>query len=132
MAVYLDTSALVKLIAEEEESDDLLDFVGDDEIVSSLLARTELVRAVARKHERFIEAVEALLSDLSYVAVNRVVTGAAAWVQPWTLRSLDAIHVSSAVRMGAGLRAVVTYDDRMVAVARSAGLDVASPGRTVL
>jgi predicted nucleic acid-binding protein len=48
------------------------------------------------------------------------------------LRSLDAIHVSSAVRMGAGLRAVVTYDDRMVAVARSAGLDVASPGRTVL
>jgi predicted nucleic acid-binding protein len=132
MAVYLDTSALVKLIAEEEESDDLLDFVGDDEIVSSLLARTELVRAVARKHERFIEAAEALLSDLSYVAVNRVVTGAAAWVQPWTLRSLDAIHVSSAVRMGAGLRAVVTYDDRMVAVARSAGLDVASPGRTVL
>jgi predicted nucleic acid-binding protein len=131
MALYLDTSALVKLIAEERESDDLLDFVGDEEIVSSLLARTELVRAVARKHERLIEAAEALLSDLSYVAVNRVVTGAAAWIQPWSLRSLDAIHVSSAVRMRAGLRAVVTYDDRMIDVARSAGLDVATPGRAV-
>ena len=70
MALYLDTSALVKLIADEDESDDLLDFVGDDEIVSSLVARTELVRAVARKHERFIEAAEALLSDLTYVAVD--------------------------------------------------------------
>jgi uncharacterized protein len=129
MALYLDTSALVKLIAEEQESKDLLEFVGDDEIVSSLIARTELVRAVARKHERLIESAEELLADLSYVTVSRAVTATAAWVQPWTVRSLDAIHVSSAVRMRGGLRAVVTYDARMVTVARSAGLDVASPGR---
>ncbi len=131
MALYLDTSALVKLVAEEKESADLLDFVGDDEIVSSLLARTELIRAVARKHERLIESAEELLTDISYVAVNRVVTGAAAWVQPWSLRSLDAIHVSSAVRMRGGLRALVTYDQRMIDIGRSAGMDVVSPGRSV-
>jgi predicted nucleic acid-binding protein len=129
MALYLDTSALVKLVAEEKESAELLDFVGDDEIISSLLARTELIRAVARKHERLIESAEELLSDISYVAVNRVITGAAAWVQPWALRSLDAIHVSSAVRMRGGLRALVTYDQRMVTIGRSAGMDVVSPGQ---
>jgi uncharacterized protein len=129
MSLYLDTSALVKLVAEEKESSELFDFIGDDEIFSSLLARTELIRAVARKHERLIEPAEELLSDISYVAVNRVITGAAAWVQPWTLRSLDAIHVSSAVRMRGGLRAVVTYDQRMIDIGRSAGMDVVSPGR---
>lgn len=128
MALYLDTSALVKLVAEEAESADLRDYIGDQEIVSSLLSRTELIRAVARKHERMIEPAQELLTDLSYVAVNRVVTGAAAWVQPWSLGSLDAIHVSSAVRLRGGIRAMVTYDKRMVDIGRSAGLDVASPG----
>jgi uncharacterized protein len=132
MALYLDTSALVKLVAEETESPELFDFIGNDEIFSSLLARTELIRAVARKHERLIESAEELLSDISYVAVNRVITGAAAWVQPLTLRSLDAIHVSSAVRMRGGLRAVVTYDHRMIEIGRSAGMDVVSPGRAAV
>lgn len=129
MALYLDTSALVKLVADEEESKDLIEFVGDDEIVSSLITRVDLVRAVARKHERLIERAEDLLSDLSYVAVNRLTTGAAAWVQPWSLRSQDAVHVASAVRMRQGLRALVTYDGRMIEAGRLAGLDVASPGR---
>jgi uncharacterized protein len=131
MALYLDTSALVKLVADETESTQLVEFVGDDEIISSLIARVELVRAVARKHERLVKRAEDLLADLSYVAVNRLTTGAAAWIQPWTLRSQDAMHVASAVRMREGVRALVTYDDRMVHAGRLAGLEVASPGRAV-
>jgi len=129
MAVYLDTSALVKLVADEAESRDLAAFVGDDEIISSLITRVELVRAVARKHERLIEQAEDLLAGMSYVAVNRLTTGEAAWVQPWTLRSQDAVHVASAIRLREGVRALVTYDDRMVHAGRLAGLEVASPGR---
>ena len=72
MALYLDTSALVKLVADEAESRDLAAFVGDDEIISSLITRVELVRAVARKHERLIEQAEDLLAVMSFVAVIRM------------------------------------------------------------
>ena len=128
MALYLDTSALVKLVAQERESDDLRAFVGGQELVTSLIARTELVRAVARKHERMIEQAEDVLSELAYIAVNRLTTSAAAWVQPWSLRSQDALHVASAARMNASLKALVTYDKRMIRAATRAGLPVASPG----
>jgi predicted nucleic acid-binding protein len=128
VALYLDTSALVKLVAVERESDDLRAFVGGQELVTSLIARTELVRAVARKHERMIEQAEDVLSELAYIAVNRLTTGAAAWVQPWSLRSQDALHVASAARMNASLKALVTYDKRMIHAATRAGLPVASPG----
>ena len=128
MALYLDTSALVKLVAEERESGDLRAFVGGQELVTSLIARTELVRAVARKHERMIEQAEDVLSELAYIAVNRLTTSAAAWVQPWSLRSQDALHVASAARMNASLKALVTYDKRMIRAATRAGLPVASPG----
>ncbi len=79
MALYLDTSALVKLVADETESADLLAFVGDDELGSSLIARTELVRAVARSTSRMVEHGQHLPSDLAYIAVIRLTTSAAAW-----------------------------------------------------
>jgi predicted nucleic acid-binding protein len=128
VALYLDTSALVKLVAEERESDDLRAFVGGHELVTSLIARTELIRTVARKHERLIEQAEDVLSEFAYIAVNRLTTSAAARVQPWSLRSQDALHVASAVRMNASLKALVTYDRRMIRAAVTAGLPVASPG----
>ena len=128
MALYLDSSALVKLIAVEKESDDLEAYVEGREIVSSEIARTEVVRAVARRHAGLAEAAEDLLADIGLVAVNTVVTMAAAWVRPLTLRSLDAVHVASARRMEGDLEALVTYDQRMVDAARAAGLPVASPG----
>lgn len=129
MALYLDTSALVKLVADEEESKELTAFVGDDEIMSSVIARVELVRAVGRKHGRMADQAEVLLGDMSFVAVNRVTTGVAAWIQPWSLRSQDALHVASALHMGQGIRALVTYDHRTIDAGRRAGLEVASPGR---
>ena len=128
MALYLDTSALVKLVAQERESGDLREFIAGHELVTSLIARTELVRAVARKHERLIEQAEDILAELAYIAVNRLTTSAAAWVQPWSLRSQDALHMASAARMNASLKALVTYDRRMIQAAGRAGLPVASPG----
>lgn len=125
MALCLDTSALVKLVADEVESVDLRTFVGGEEIVSSLIARTELVRAVGRKHERMIEQAEDLPSDLAYIAVNRLTTSAAAWVRPCSMRSRDALHPASAARMSSSLRALVAYGRKMVEVA---GLPPASPG----
>jgi predicted nucleic acid-binding protein len=128
MALYLDSSALVKLVAVEAESDELDTFVNDREIVSSELARTEVMRAVSRRYEGLVESAEDFLEDLSLMPIDRLVTRAAAWVRPWTIRSLDAIHLASAKMLNPGLEALVTYDRRMVEAGRLAGLPVLSPG----
>jgi predicted nucleic acid-binding protein len=128
MAIYLDSSALVKLVAIERESDELDAFVGDREIVSSEIARTEVVRAVARRHAGLIESAEDLMAGLSLMPVDRLITMSATWVRPWSVRALDAIHVASARALEPGLEALVTYDKRMLEAARVVGLPVASPG----
>jgi len=128
MPLYLDTSALVKLVITEKESDELRAFVGDREIVSSQIARTELIRAVGRWDEAFLGAAEDLVDELVLLKVDRVLTISAAWIRPWEVRSLDALHVASAQALADGLDALVTYDARMAEAARRAGLPVASPG----
>jgi predicted nucleic acid-binding protein len=128
MPLYLDTSALVKLVIEEKESEELRALIGDQEIVSSQLARTELIRAVGRANESYLGATEDLIDDLVLLKVDRMLTLSAAWIRPWTLRSLDALHVASAQVLGGGLDAMVTYDVRMAEAGRRAGLPVASPG----
>jgi predicted nucleic acid-binding protein len=112
----------------EEETDELDAYVGDREIVSSELARTEVLRAVRRRHAGLVEAAEDFLADLSLMPIDRFVTTSAAWVRPWSLRSLDSIHVASAAQLRPGLEALVTYDRRMIDAAREAGLRVTSPG----
>lgn len=128
MALYLDTSALVKLVVRERESGDLRDYVGDREVVSSLLARTELIRAIARSEPDAVDDAEDLLASMRLAALSEVVAQVAAWIRPWQLRSLDALHVASAQMLRGGLDALVTYDGRMAEAGRRAGLPVASPG----
>lgn len=129
MALYLDTSALVKLIFTEMESDHLREFVGTRELVSSQLARTELVRTVARHRPRSLDGAECLLGAMTLIALSHQLTARASWVKPAELRSLDAIHVASAMAMQEDLEALVTYHGRMIDAGRIAGLPVASPGR---
>jgi predicted nucleic acid-binding protein len=128
MALYMDSSALVKLVVEEAESEDLREFVGDREMASSQIARTELVRAVARTQPAAVDAAEDLVGAVTLIAVSRVLAARAAWVIPRELRSLDALHVASAVAMSANLEALITYDRRMIEAGRLAGLPVLSPG----
>ena len=128
MSVYLDSSALVKLIVEEPESEDLRDFVGDRAVVSSMTARTEVIRAVARTEPERVGAAEKVLGETSLIIADGPVAWAAAWVEPASVRSLDAIHLATAQRLEIGLEAIVTYDRRMADAARVAGMPVASPG----
>ncbi len=128
MSVYLDSSALVKLVVEEPESEDLRAFVGDRAVVSSMIARTEVIRAVARTEPERVGAAEKVLRETSLIIADGSVAWAAAWVEPTSVRSLDAIHLATAQRLETGLEAIVTYDRRMAAAARVAGMLVASPG----
>jgi len=129
--LYLDASALVKLVQRETESNALRRFLrrqDDDRRVASALARVEVVRAVAGGGPNAIAHARRQLARVDQVAIDRDLLDAAATLAPGErLRSLDAIHLASAHALGPDLRAVVTYDQRMVAAALALGMVVEAP-----
>jgi predicted nucleic acid-binding protein len=111
----------------EPETDALRRHLGDDAAVVSALARTELIRAVRRVRPELEQPATELLSTFTLLGVDAGVLSAAGELAPATLRTLDAIHVASALTLGAELDAVVTYDTRMIDAARAVGIRVESP-----
>jgi predicted nucleic acid-binding protein len=117
--VYLDSSAAVKLIVREAESDALESWLRPhDVLTSSALLRTELLRAIRRGEPRRIAEAR---------AVDDEILEAAGDIGPSSIRSLDAIHLATALRLVTALDAIVTYDRRMIEGAVLLGLPVASP-----
>ena len=129
--IYLDTSALVKLIANETESAALRTDLGartELNWFTAALTRTELIRAASRTGERSaVEHARTLLASLDLVALTDRLLDTAATLAPASLRTLDAIHLAAAMTAGPRLDAVVTYDDRMATAASAAGLTLAQP-----
>ena len=130
--LYFDSSALVKLVAREPETPALLSLLQPrPEVVSSALARVEVLRAVARagsQAER-VKRAHGVLSRVTLVAMDDLILNAAATLEPTGLRSLDAIHLATVVALRPEADAFVSYDGRLNAAARAAGLPVLSPGQ---
>ncbi len=129
--IYCDSSALVKLVVDEPESDALEAWLAtqpdDTPLVSSVLARTEVVRAVSRYGHEWTDAAKELLKSVAVVELDAVLADDAAQFEPPELRSLDALHLASALRLGQALTAFVAYDLRLTDAARAHGLPVNSP-----
>jgi predicted nucleic acid-binding protein len=128
--VYLDSSALVKLVVREAESEALRAWVAaHPAAVTSALAVTEVRRAVTRLSPRrgLSDRARLVLDGLALLAVDHDVLERAAGLAPRELRTLDAIHIASALSLGADLLAFVSYDDRQRAAARKAGLPLVRP-----
>ncbi len=132
MKLYLDSSALVKLVQRETESGALRRFLRRqrvDQLVTSALARVEVVRAVLPGGPAALAQARRQLSRLDQIMLSTEVLDRAATLAPSVqLRSLDAIHLAAAQLVGADLRAVVTYDARMADAAQDLGLAVERPG----
>ena len=132
MRLYLDSSALVKLVQRETESDALRRFLRRhraDQRVTSALARVEVVRAVLTGGPAALAQARRQLSRLDQILLSAELLDRAATLAPRVqLRSLDAIHLAAAQVVGADLRAVVTYDRRMAEAAQDLGLAVETPG----
>jgi uncharacterized protein len=130
--IYLDTSALVKLVADEPKSAALRSYLSEHADLgwfTAALARTELIRAASRAGDASaVERARTILASLDLVALTDRLLDAAATLPPVTLRTLDAIHLAAAISAGPHLQAVVTYDDRMSAAARNTGLAPVQPG----
>ncbi len=130
-ALYLDSSALVKLVAPEVESRALFDFIRRyAERVSSALARVEVHRAVRRAGGAPAERRRAdrVLAHVSLVRIDDPIIALAARLRPTDLRSLDAIHLATALSVSDDLAGIVTYDRRLAHAAAAARLGVFQPG----
>lgn len=129
---YCDTSALAKLVMNEEGTGRLQDALGHGAVlVSSELVRTELRRAVNRYESNLVAATQRVLDGLVLVTVTADVLDDAAMILPPSLRSLDAIHLASALVLREELEAVISYDRRMLTAASALGLPVLSPGQAL-
>lgn len=130
MALYVDTSALVKLVVHESETAALRRLLvsrPDEQLVTSALSRSELVRAARRAVPEAMIRARTVLRGVRPVAVTPAVLDDAAELEPAALRSLDAIHLASARQLGADLAGLVTYDRRMAAAAERHGLPLLAP-----
>jgi predicted nucleic acid-binding protein len=128
MATYLDSSAIVKLAVHEPESAALRRYLRRRQpLVSSALARTEVLRALLPAGDEAVNRGRSVLQRLDLVRVNDRILNAAGVLVPVELRSLEAIHLATAQQLGRDLAAVVTYDDRMSAAATQLGYRIVQP-----
>jgi predicted nucleic acid-binding protein len=127
--VYLDASALVKLVMSEPETPALVAYLGDASFVlSSRLSHVEVRRAVARVAEPGdVEHAASMLEGLQLIELDAAVADVAGSAAPVSLRSLEAIHLASAMSVTDEIEAFVTYDLRLADAARAAGLTVVAP-----
>ncbi len=126
--IYIDSSALVKLIVAEPESESLLAHLGEHPArVSCALARVEVVRAVRPHGDAAIERARQVLDRISILRLDDTLLDLAATLGATTLRSLDAIHLAAARTLGGALSEILTYDRRMADAARNLGLAVRAP-----
>ncbi|HEX5949672.1 MAG TPA: type II toxin-antitoxin system VapC family toxin [Actinomycetota bacterium] len=126
--LYLDPSAIVKLVAREPETPDLVEVLRDDpEVISSALAWTEVKRAVRRVRGRIARAAE-VLDGIAFVPIDGGILRAAADLEPAGLRTLDAIHVATVLSLGDDISGLVAYDRHLADAVAAAGIPVAAPG----
>ena len=124
---YLDTSAALKLLIEEAESSALAIELDEQEpeLVACHLLETELRRVVHRVDQLTHEAVTELLDSVDLYDVPASLYREAGYLPGASLRSLDALHLAAAVRIG--VDNLVTYDTRLSDAARDLGIAVVAP-----
>jgi predicted nucleic acid-binding protein len=127
--LYLDASAVAKIRLDEPGSRELVAVVGAATgLATSIITLIEVPRAVARVRSPLTDGeARALFDGMAIIGLDRTITAKAAALAPPALRTLDAIHLASALELGADLEAFVTYDRRLAEAAAAAELPVTSP-----
>ena len=128
--IYLDSAAVVKLAHAEPESAALrswLDERAEIQWISSVLTEIESFRALARYAPEAASRLPAVLDQIDLIDLDQRIRMLAQTVTPVTVRSLDAIHLGTALRYRSSLTSFVTYDKRLLDGAQAAGLPIDSP-----
>jgi uncharacterized protein len=127
--IYLDASALITLLAGRQYAPELRQFLAERPgmpMGTSTIGFVETVRTLDRIGD-YPHAMRDLVQNFTEILVTEEVRDSAALL-PAGVRSLDAVHVASAQAVGTSLTVLVSYDKRMLDVARSAGMPAAAPG----
>lgn len=127
---YLDTSALVKLVVQEAETHSLRAWIGanaETVMATSTLTGVELRRASRRHSAEAAAAADAVLAGVDQIAMTPTVLRAAGALSPASLRTLDAIHLATALHIGSSLGSFVAYDRTLLSAAEAAGLPAVCP-----
>lgn len=129
MPYYIDTSAAAKLVVREAETVPLAKWLRqhEQELVSSDLLRTELLRAAKRVSPEAVLRARLVLDSFTLITLATSTYERAATLEPPDLRSLDALHLAAALELGDGLDGVVTYDDRLSSGAAALGVPAIAP-----
>jgi uncharacterized protein len=127
-AIYLDSSAIVKLAVTEKESAALRKYLRNrSPLVVSALARTEVARALLPLGPAAVQRGHDVLAKMDLIRVSDRILLEAGSLRPAELRSLDAIHLVTMRQLGASVRRLVTYDSRMSSGAKELGISTAAP-----
>ena len=130
--VYLDSSAILKLVVSEPETPALIDMLGHyPDRVSSALARVEVLRAIrrARGSPAELRRAEDVLLRIALIRIDDDIIARAADLPPYEIRSLDAIHVASALAIRDELAGLVSYDKRLTSAAAKLRIPLLVAGR---
>jgi predicted nucleic acid-binding protein len=126
--IYLDTSALLKLVFPEDGSEAMISALdGDVEMVSSELLLVEARRSTARRAPDRLPRLDILLGRVELIGMTSALLESASRLPDPMLRSLDAIHVATALFVRSDLDVLLSYDQRLIATATSHGLPAAAP-----
>ena len=129
MAHYFDTSALVKLVVAELETAALRAWIAQAprRPVTSDITRIELVRAVRRSASEVVPVARRVLRRVTLIRMTPGLCDRAALLEPVAMRSLDALHLATALDLGDELESFVTYDRQLARAAGLAGLSTFAP-----
>ena len=128
MSYYLDSSAILKIIFQEDESAALAKFITEPAITSSI-SRVEVLRTVQRIDPSRVQLAQSELAKINIVEpIPSILTIAENFSHEVTLRSLDAIHVATLIFLSSATRGLITYDKLMAKNAEQLGLTVLAPG----
>lgn len=128
VATYLDSSALVKLIVTESETDALVSHLADGALMtSSSLVEVEVVRAVRKGGAELVVDARRALEEIELIVLDERLLRDAADLADDALRTLDTIHLAAAQTLRDDLAELITYDRRLGDAARALGLPVVAP-----
>jgi predicted nucleic acid-binding protein len=125
---YIDSSAILKLIKPEKESAALIKKL-PSALIASRISRVEVTRTIIRYEPDLLDSTYDVLADIQMVPVeDSIITIAENLPQFINLRSLDSLHIASALAIKNVLKGIITYDKEMVIAANALGFKTLSPG----
>lgn len=133
--IYLDTSAMVKLVAAEPESAKLIEWLNgrtEEALATSVIGHVELVRAARRIGHSAVLAAQRIANGIDTLLLTESVAAMAHTIGSSELRTLDAIHLATAAVYRGRISAFCAYDVRLLAAAKAEDLAVTAPGRPVV